>query len=57
MAIFGWRDIKQAELYTRRASQKALAADAMKTIIARNKTRSNVSNFSIQAQKKLDTKG
>jgi|EndMetStandDraft_5_1072996.scaffolds.fasta_scaffold33663_1 integrase len=57
MAIFGWRDIKQAELYTRRASQKALAADGMKTIIAGNKTRSNVSNFSVQAQKKLDTKG
>ena len=57
MAIFGWRDIKQAELYTRRASQKTLAADGMKTIIARNETRSNVSNFSVHAQKKLDTNG
>lgn len=55
MAIFGWQDIKQAELYTRRASQKTLAADGMNTIIARNKTRSNVSNFDVNAQKRLDT--
>jgi len=56
MAIFGWRDIKQAELYTRRATQKTLAADGMNTILARNETRSNVSNFRGHAQKKLDTK-
>jgi integrase len=29
MAIFGWRTIKQAELYTRAAERKRLAGDAM----------------------------
>jgi integrase len=28
MAIFGWKDMKQAERYTRGANQKRLAADA-----------------------------
>lgn len=32
MAIFGWSDIKQAEIYTRKVSQKKLAADAMDAI-------------------------
>ena len=32
MAIFGWRDIKQAELYTRAADQKRLAGDSMHLI-------------------------
>jgi integrase len=32
MAIFGWRDIKQAESYTKKASQKRLAGDSMHLI-------------------------
>jgi integrase len=32
MAIFGWRDIKQAEKYTRKANQKKLARDSMHLI-------------------------
>jgi hypothetical protein len=35
MAIFGWDSIKQAELYTRAAEQKQMAADAMHLIEAR----------------------
>jgi hypothetical protein len=48
MAVFGWKDIKQAERYTRRAEQKKLAAGGMHAI---NKTRSSVSNFEVHAQK------
>ena len=55
MAIFGWRDIKQAERYTRRAEQKKLAADGMHTINAQDKTRSIVSNFEVDTRKRLDT--
>jgi hypothetical protein len=29
MAIFGWSDIKEAEIYTRAANRKRLAAQAM----------------------------
>jgi hypothetical protein len=29
MAIFGWVDIKEAEIYTRAANRKRLAAQAM----------------------------
>ena len=29
MAIFGWKDIKEAEMYTRNADRKRLAAKAM----------------------------
>ena len=29
MAIFGWKDIKEAEIYTRKADRKRLAAKAM----------------------------
>jgi hypothetical protein len=29
MAIFGWSDIKEAEIYTRAANRKKLAAQAM----------------------------
>jgi hypothetical protein len=36
MAIFGWDSIKQAELYTRSAEQKRMAADAMHLIEARD---------------------
>jgi len=36
MAIFGWDSIKQAELYTRAAEQKRMAADAMHLIEARD---------------------
>jgi integrase len=32
MAVFGWDSIKQAELYTRAAEQKRMAADAMHLI-------------------------
>jgi integrase len=55
MAIFGWKDIKQAERYTRRAEQKKLAAGGMHAINATDKTRSSVSNFKLHAQKRLDT--
>lgn len=55
MAIFGWKDIKQAEPYTRWAEQKKLAADGMHAINATDKTRSSVSNFEVHAQKRLDT--
>jgi integrase len=33
MAVFGWDSIKQAELYTRAAEQKRMAADAMHLIV------------------------
>jgi integrase len=46
MAIFGWRDIKQAELYTRRASQKDLAATGLRKLTAPNKAKTNVAHFS-----------
>jgi integrase len=36
MAIFGWDSIKQAEIYTRAAEQKRMAADAMHLIEARD---------------------
>ena len=36
MAIFGWDSIKQAELYTRAAEQRRMAADAMHLIEARD---------------------
>jgi integrase len=36
MAIYGWTDINQAELYTKKADQKRLAKDAM-PLIARRK--------------------
>ncbi len=29
MAVFGWIDIKEAEIYTRNANRKRLAAQAM----------------------------
>ena len=32
MAIFGWVDIKEAELYTRAANRKRLAAQAMRKL-------------------------
>ena len=37
MAIFGWRTIKQAELYTKRADQRRLAGDAMRLLQRRPK--------------------
>lgn len=57
MAIFGWRDIKQAERYTRAATQKTLAREGMKTIKAADKTETNVSNFDFHSKKRLDTNG
>lgn len=38
MAIFGWRDIKQAERYTRSADQKRLAGSSMHLIRASDKS-------------------
>jgi integrase len=35
MAIFGWKDIKEAEIYTRAADRKRLAAKAMSMLGAR----------------------
>jgi integrase len=32
MAIFGWKDIKEAEIYTRAANRKRLAAQAMRKL-------------------------
>ena len=32
MSIFGWESIRQAEIYTRAADQKRMAADAMHLI-------------------------
>jgi hypothetical protein len=34
MAIFGWIDIKEAEIYTRAADRKRLAAQAMSKLEA-----------------------
>jgi hypothetical protein len=34
MAIFGWRTLRQAEAYTKAASQKRLAASGMHLLIA-----------------------
>jgi integrase len=44
MAIFGWRDIKQAERYTRAAAQKKLAGRAMAKIAGMDKPKTNVSH-------------
>ena len=33
MAIFGWKDMKQAERYTRRADRKRLTGDAPKLLM------------------------
>lgn len=45
MAMFGWRDINQAQLYTRKAEQKKLATNSMHKITGRDKSGSNVSHF------------
>jgi integrase len=55
MAIFGWRDIKQAERYTRMAAQKTLAGDGMNKIENTDRNRTNVSNFQSRTSKRLDT--
>jgi integrase len=39
MSVFGWRDIRQAQRYTKAARQKLLAADAMPLILARKVTK------------------
>jgi hypothetical protein len=44
MAIFGWTDINQAELYTRNADQKKLARDGMPLIAKRDDDRRDVSH-------------
>jgi len=35
MAIFGWRDIKQAEVYTRAADQQRMADEGMHLLVRR----------------------
>lgn len=52
MAIFGWRDIKQAELYTRMAKQKTLAGEGMKTINETDKATTNVSHLEFRTPKR-----
>jgi integrase len=39
MSVFGWRDIRQAQQYTKAARQKLLAADAMPLLLARKATK------------------
>jgi hypothetical protein len=38
MAIFGWKKIAQAEVYTRTANQMRMAANAMGTLIMPGQT-------------------
>lgn len=57
MAIFGWQDIKQAERYTRGAAQKTLADAGFEKVFQRGKVETNVSNFRVHVEKKLDTNG
>lgn len=57
MAIFGWRDINQAERYTRMASQKKLAREAMNTITGADMSGTNVSHLPSRRQKRCDTNG
>lgn len=45
MSIFGWKDIKQAELYTRKVVQKNMAGGAMGKMAGGGKTQTNVSHF------------
>jgi integrase len=45
MAIFGWTDINQAELYTRKADQKKLARDSMHLLAKRDDGEGSVSHF------------
>lgn len=52
MAIFGWRDIKQAEIYTRMAKQKTLASEGMKTIDETDKPKTNVSHLEVRGPKR-----
>lgn len=52
MAIFGWRDIKQAERYTRMAAQKTLAGDGMNKIKSTDKNRTNVSHLDAHRPKR-----
>lgn len=52
MAIFGWRDIKQAERYTRMATQKTLAGEGMKTITEAGKSKTNVSHLEFRPPKR-----
>lgn len=50
MAIFGWKDIKQAEHYTRKVVQKNLADGAMGKMAGGGKTQTNVSHFDFAAK-------
>lgn len=42
MAIFGWDTLKQAEIYTRAANQKRLAAEAMHLLAGQEQTRTEM---------------
>jgi hypothetical protein len=57
IAIFGWRDIKQAERYTRMAAQKTLAKEGMEKFGRESKKRTNVSHLASHRQKRCDTNG
>lgn len=50
MAMFGWRDIKQAELYTRAADQKTLASGGMEKL--GNKPSAKVSHLAAHRPKR-----
>lgn len=45
MAIFGWKDIKMAERYTRKVVQKSLAGGAMDKMSDGGKRKTNLSHF------------
>jgi integrase len=51
MAIFGWKDIKQAEHYTRKVVQRNLADGAMEKMAGGSITRTNLSHFQSRAEK------
>jgi integrase len=57
MAIFGWRDIKQAERYTRMAAQKTLAGEGMEKFGREPKRKAAVSHLANHRPKRCDTNG
>ena len=50
MAIFGWKDIKQAERYTRKVVQRNIAGGAMEKMAGGDKKQTNVSHFDFRVQ-------